>query len=210
LSGAVTLVWFISMCLGRIYLGTHSPHDLLLGISLAFTLVSIINDEFIEKATKFVKEKGGVGFMALGGYVVAVIASYLLKRLLQSQVDTLQVSIWDDRILKADCPIPPLYYFPEGLSALTGFFAVLMSIILDRMILSSKETRFLGILFFMVTMYLVKVKAPDMYIGPSLAFFVTTFFTFTYIEENAESLPRQRPKPIAAASRYGAIRETSL
>jgi membrane-associated phospholipid phosphatase len=149
-------VWFISMCIGRIYLGTHSPHDLLLGITLGITFLFVIDASIVDFLTGKIRNHQ---ILIFGFLFIGVVNSFLWAMFLNSRLDRTVIDVYEENVAKNHCTPLSLISPREGTLALTTFFGVLLAISQSRMEMSSIKQRCLVLLLYGVNKSVLDVPS---------------------------------------------------
>ncbi|KAH9260619.1 hypothetical protein BASA81_001086 [Batrachochytrium salamandrivorans] len=143
-------VWFVLMCIGRLYLGAHSIHDLLLGASLGLSLVYFMHDRnTIQHVQDFYLDQGFWFVIIL--LCFGVSASFGFAQLLAKTGNEQLIAHYQIRARSNGCHVPNLYDPLEGVVAVSALGGLLLSLSIGR---SSLEPflpkRILALLVFLI------------------------------------------------------------
>lgn len=146
----VLSLWFVLMCVGRMYLGTHSIHDLLLGASLGLNLVYFMHDQnVVQRVQDFYWDQGFWFVVIL--LCFGVSASFGFAQLLAKTGSEQLIAHYQIRAASNGCHALNLYDPLEGVVAVSALAGLLLSLSIGR---SSLEPflpkRILALLVFLI------------------------------------------------------------
>ena len=176
---ALFVGWFSLMCFGRVYLGTHSTHDLFLAMVIGMCLVYVIDKPLVQTMTKAYSVSDAKGLIALVFVLFGLTFSMVWNTFFRSISNTHDIQIWEQRAIQNKCSRFYLFTTKESVSAFLAFTGVLTAIYFDRLELGSRSMRIGAIGLFIFTKYVLDNPAlAEANVVSGILYAVTSYMIF--------------------------------
>ncbi|KAH9260618.1 hypothetical protein BASA81_001085 [Batrachochytrium salamandrivorans] len=124
----VVLAWYLAMCMGRLFLGTHSMHDLVLGTLMGANIAALLFEkkQTMYEIRRFVYDQGVWFILMLVGFGVS--SSVGLAHMLAQLANKPALQLYASRVLANGCPAIHPYHAADGCLALASLSGLLFQI----------------------------------------------------------------------------------
>lgn len=128
----LVVLWYVAMCVGRMYIGTHSLHDLLLGTTIGINLVTATQDDknFVQGVRRFFYDQGALFVVLLLSF--GITSSVGFTHILASMGNENALMVFRERVAVNHCPKIHPYSAVDGCVAFTGLAGLLFSMSMGR------------------------------------------------------------------------------
>lgn len=197
------LSWFTVLCVGRVYLGTHSPHDLFLGSSLGLCLVYVIDEGVVETAIRRLQSSPQRVYICVVFLIVGILNSMFWSITIETLTPPATILAYDTRARMSHCSRLMLFSAREGISAVCGFSGVILAVAHHCDVFAGWKARLLAsIMFFLTRVFLDLPSIADAMVIAALIYAGTTYILF---EPKADIRRPLINELIWERSSYGAV-----
>lgn len=157
------MIWYPLMCLGRMYVGSHSPHDIIFGTLLGWTYLNLIDENTSEALV--VKIKSWTHPLVSAGIIVfmgTMFAFFWADLTRYWNEDAHQIAKWDSLCAAAGCSQLHLFTAREAFASMGSLVGFLLHRMLDPNVeFASGPRRFWAVLIFLFSKWISEQGQKD-------------------------------------------------